>query len=954
MNDIIKSLSIVLLAGTAVSCDDYIDCGSEYTDVIRFGVTVSGNGRGDAWQSPTRSAAVQGIKVAELRNESNGKKMYLHTEISDFPEGKTVSSSGMRSRGAVVSSDGDGFRNMYSEIAVSGYYYEDDWSASDYVGGPSYFLNSIARGSDKSYNLTETKYWPGQGNMRFLAYAPYGDSNYAFYVNHSAREVPFIHVAVPENADDQKDLLVSYTREIGCKGTREPVKINFKHPLTCVRFAFSDDMVRCRIVKVTMENIVSEGDIILDDFKDSGKESSADNNLTSANVALWSYTKTFTLEPSDYIVKEPGELITPEDNSFVMMPQWVSGQAVSIVIQQVDENGNEVGGQETITGALPGTSWEPGKIVTYKVSYLDQTLSVEQPYVFDYMGMVYDGKNRVDGGFLDYNPIKVTSYVGSTSELVDWKMEYSEDNGATYSDACSWLSPVISDIAGSPATKLLKFTVPQSAIQQSMRSVDIDNMLRSQPETGSKTAPVNLSASPRAANSVIQETANCYIVNGPGWYSFPLVYGCGVQSGAEQTKSYTYSGGSQSGVDVLPVFRNYKNANITSAYIRKDLGASVPASAELVWQDEKGLVTSSSIEYVPDMYGGNGGIRFNVPSGSTLKQGNALIALKDASGTVIWSWHIWVTRFDFDETIDITGHDNNTYSMMTMNLGWCSGHGEIIRFFPKRSCMVRITAGNMIKEINVVQESHVAFTRGNNTYYQWGRKDPFVGQLEEGVSGDDGTKPWYDSAGTEHTSKPALISSSLFVTVGNLHRLIQNPGKWQTPPYTGTVNVDATSANKTYSNLWKGDAKTASVPYKTVYDPCPPGYQVGDYQPFTAFTESGEGETGDQVNEVKYTYPGNPTDYLMEFYTNTEKYQSSVFPLTGYRDWVAEGAAYIFNQGGHMWSNSYCYWNSLDNVYYLRFLLNGTKDGKQVGYVVDPANAYYSCDGFAIRPWAQR
>lgn len=954
MNKHISYISAALLAAAAVSCDDYIEYDNASSDTIRFGVSVAGKEANGGWQDPTRSANSRELSVGKLTNEANGKTMYLHTEIADYPEDAIVDKTARQTRGAIVSNDGDGFKNMYSEFAVSAYYYQDEWSNAQFEN-PSYFFSQIARGSGKNYDLVDERYWPNTGNMRFLAYAPasyvVNDTNrYELFNAHWERRVPGIQIMLPENADDQRDLLIAYTKGMTCKGNRVPAKINFKHPLTCVRFGFSEDMVRCRIKKVTMADLQWEAQLVLDDFKDTEKESSADNALTQSNfIQLWyePYVKTFTLEPKNHIVTEPEGLITPEDNSFIMLPQTVEGQEVTIVLEQVDENGTPSGKDEVIKGTLPKTVWEPGKIVTYRVSYLDQKLTIDQPYHFDYMGKVYDKKNRVNGDFLDYNPISVTSYVGSTNELVDWNMTYSEDGGKTFKDACSWLTAQVLPVDGSITTKQVKFSVPQASIAQNIQSIDIDQKLQAQSAVGSQSSPVNLAYTPRSANNVIQETANCYIVDSPGWYSLPLVYGNGVQNGVEQTNSYKFSGAAQSGVAVLSTFKNYKNADISSAYIKTDLGATVPASAQLVWQDENGLVTSSSVEYVSALYGGKGGIRFNIPAGS-IKQGNALIALRDAAGTIIWSWHIWVTRFDFEQNIAITGHNNEVYNLMSMNLGWCSSHGDIIRYFPERTCIVRFTAGNMEKDITIVQEAHTAFTRGNNTYYQWGRKDPFVGQIAEG---DSGTKPWYDAANALHTTKPAYLTS--LSTVGSLGTLIQNPAKWQTPPFTGTVNVDASSANKTYSNLWRGNANGTLTTCKTIYDPCPVGYQVGDYQPFTSFTTTGSGDTGAEVNEVKYVYSGNPTANLMEFYTNGDKCKSTIFPLTGYRDWVAEASAYIFNEGGHIWSNEYCYWTSLDNAYYFRFLLNGYKDGVAVGLVVDPSNAYFTCDGFALRPLAQ-
>ena len=76
------------------------------------------------------------------------------------------------------------------------------------------------------------------------------------------------------------------------------------------------------------------------------------------------------------------------------------------------------------------------------------------------------------------------------------------------------------------------------------------------------------------------------------------------------------------------------------------------------------------------------------------KEGNALIAVKDANGTILWSWHIWVVDFDPNDT---QKKYNTGLVMMDRNLGATS----------------------------VVPSSFPDYT-AFGLYYQWGRKDPLV------------------------------------------------------------------------------------------------------------------------------------------------------------------------------------------------------------------------------------
>lgn len=71
------------------------------------------------------------------------------------------------------------------------------------------------------------------------------------------------------------------------------------------------------------------------------------------------------------------------------------------------------------------------------------------------------------------------------------------------------------------------------------------------------------------------------------------------------------------------------------------------------------LVTD--IKYNAGSNGGN--ISFKVDRFS-IQQGNAVIAIKDASNNVLWSWHIWVTDENIDNVIEVTNYQNVKYNIM--------------------------------------------------------------------------------------------------------------------------------------------------------------------------------------------------------------------------------------------------------------------------------------------------
>lgn len=173
-------------------------------------------------------------------------------------------------------------------------------------------------------------------------------------------------------------------------------------------------------------------------------------------------------------------------------------------------------------------------------------------------------------------------------------------------------------------------------------------------------------------------TANCYMVHTAGNYKLPLVYGNTIKDGATNATAYT----GITNENTTQTFPNHKGTAITDPWI-KNHDISV-ASAELLWQDAQGLITEVGID--------GDYLTLTVGKDATAQEGNALVAAKDGEGTIVWSWHIWVTKQTFaagDLTAVNTGE--HIYTLTPVNLGWV---GEPV-------------------------------SRGYNTYYQWGRKDPF-------------------------------------------------------------------------------------------------------------------------------------------------------------------------------------------------------------------------------------
>ena len=195
------------------------------------------------------------------------------------------------------------------------------------------------------------------------------------------------------------------------------------------------------------------------------------------------------------------------------------------------------------------------------------------------------------------------------------------------------------------------------------------------------------------------------------------------------------------------------------------------ASASMLWE-------TFGTDTVPDMFDlisafcyKDGYIAFK--TSDTFKEGNAVIAAKDADGNILWSWHIWFTDQPQEQV-----YNNNAGTMMDRNLGATSA-----------------TPGDV---------------GALGLLYQWGRKDPFLGSSSIRRS----------TLAKSTITWPSLVSSDS--SNGTIEYATSHPTTYIT--YNGS-NYDwyYTGDSSTDDTRW-----TTSETTKSVYDPCPAGWRVPD------------------------------------------------------------------------------------------------------------------------------
>ena len=265
------------------------------------------------------------------------------------------------------------------------------------------------------------------------------------------------------------------------------------------------------------------------------------------------------------------------------------------------------------------------------------------------------------------------------------------------------------------------------------------------------------------------------------------------------------------------------------------------ASAEILWETFGTDVTPNVGDLVKNVKFTDGFIHFEIPE--IFKEGNAVIAAKDASDNILWSWHIWLTDHP-----DSQIYFNNAGIMMDRNLGATSA-----------------TPGDV---------------GALGLLYQWGRKDPFLGSssihygaMEEAKS----TISWpaaVDSDSNFGTIEYAIANPTTFITY-NI-----NNYDWH---YTGSTSRDNTR--------W-----TESSSAKSMYDPCPLGWRVPDGG------NKGVWSTAlDTSVQFDYTYCN--TDEGMDFSGKLGADACIWYPAAGYYDGVI-GQLCSTGLDGYYWSAS--------------------------------------------------
>ena len=434
-----------------------------------------------------------------------------------------------------------------------------------------------------------------------------------------------------------------------------------------------------------------------------------------------------------------------------------------------------------------------------------------------------------------------------------YTLSYSTNGGSSWGSAPSWLS--VTDYDNGTSNKALRIAFSASSTAATASNVGT-----------STVSNWDLSLHDVNGNATSMNTANCYMIHRPGTYKFPIVYGNAIKNSVTNTQAFSPTG---SGDNFLSPFVNSSGTGITSPYL-KDNGET-PANAVVLWQDQEVVSTVSvSGDYV----------NFTVPNSAPF--GNAVIAVRNSSNQILWSWHIWACPdwYSSKSMVPIKSGEY-TYNVAPTNLGWVGSFNK--KTYTGGECIIKMTPSGSGQEqyftvsLPANTEEYIPTAYGYGPYYQWGRKDP--------------EQPSVGNSNTAHAvTGTALTHSSTAVPIATT---IRNP----TVHYYNSANNGPYATNQ--YNLWDANEAfvTSSGNYaghtvKTIYDPCPPGYCVPRGNLYYYITNGGT-----QTGYAEWS----GTTY---FRTWTRNFPRLAFPAAGCR--YSGGGTSVGNvgSGGYCWSSS--------------------------------------------------
>lgn len=888
-----NKLSTLLLAGVATltmfSCVDNDNLNENNGDndaLVSFGVndvqtraiTVSGRTLTRGAINPYLSSEDLAPQKLDVKGADAEKLCIIETTV----EGVNPVQADAQTRANVI-------KNITENFSASGH---RGTTEANIATKPEWFYNEPTLSNGKL--VTPRKWSWAIPHARFYAVFPQVKNEYTkIKLSPETYEgSPYIEFEAETEVTNQKDLMTACSGHVhySVQGTAPRTDLDFRHALTAIKFAVGQNLsINKTISKVEIRNALSKGKYTLSDKFDG----------TGAKWENLSDAKTFKLEGLAVSTKQnPNAVLTGNDGdnyTFYMIPQELTGKNITVYVEFAD--GSKI--ESTLKG-----SWLAGTTKTYKLSEKNSTWE----YTLETTNPANVAYNQDKS-----NDYLVTSYRNApdgTKQPVKWKaVGYEEYDRATDSwtnlgtNKPSWLTAMSKeDGEGGETAESGRATITKADLKD--RLTEYNKVLQTATEKGAVGNYYNLSNA--NGGDAIQNTANSYLISAPGYYRIPLVYGNAVKGGTTNESSYKTA---HTGTDVLSNFKDHLGNDITTPYINVQNASNPATQASIVWMDQKDLVDGLTVTNNGD----KSFVNFHV-SPANIKNGNTVIAVKSADGTIMWSWHLWFDHSDSLSTIACTNHEGDNFKVTKNILGYTLYKWKSTSYESPRVARMKIEqeVGNGAKKSAyiTITQSPYAEREYSTALYQFGRKDAFPG-----------TNTLYESTFVENGGNNISIVNA-----------IQNPGTF----YTDGNKWDT---EYRYFNLWSmqttSQTDVSKTLIKTIYDPCPVGFSMPPLKTFSGVTITGKTNTNNKdINAL------GDWDQGWHFYAKDSSSPSTVYyPAIGSRT-AKEGKLYGVKDRGYYWvgvPSSTSAGNNLD--------IRNT--------IVIPANNLNRAVGCSIRPVAQ-
>lgn len=373
-------MAAVLLSVTLFSCSSdvpYEHTDYSTTDNICFGISDSGNG--------TRA-------VAANEAITTGRYVLRSSESSDTLCVRAVVSDGIGKAAAKHATRASMQTTMYDQFNVVAQLKKSDGNIA-----PRYYMNEVAaKQGDVWQPSSSIYYWPDNGSLRFLAWAPI-DAELDESPVKPSEDVnkTTIKYTVPADLSKQRDLVAAATgyNASPAGGVCAPVSLQFKHLCTAVVVKTGATMAPGTIKSVTVTNVRNSGTY----------------DMLSSAWTLNDATTSYTVSPNMATgsTTAEGTKLNADDATFMLLPQTLGADSKLEVMFHDNISGRD----RLLTASLNGAEWPMGKTVTYRLSITPEyeLEFTSEPQVQDAHYVIYPIKIKVDPGLTGGWKLKSTS-----------------------------------------------------------------------------------------------------------------------------------------------------------------------------------------------------------------------------------------------------------------------------------------------------------------------------------------------------------------------------------------------------------------------------------------------------------------------------------------------------------------------------------------------------------------